>query len=302
LALVIITVTATATDLCGGEEVSADLVTWEISYNNDDVITNSTARGASASIITQAGTPGEVHTVRFTATDGCGNSSTATSTITFSDDQAPFPFCVSGVTTAIMESSGFVVVWAGDFDQGSFDNCSEITHSVVRSGEEPIRPGSEGFEDQTNIEFSCNDLSSLFEDVEDEAFSIGDKVKVNIDLAALAISGMQFTLELEGLELSEVNSSLEDEENLGYVINDKTTSLSYFNVEAGQQQSVVTIEMIATSVGILSESISLTSKVTENESYGIDDESLARLDFEFFNTLDVVELYQMNRIHLKLRR
>jgi hypothetical protein len=512
-------VTATATDLCGGEEVPADLISWEITYNNDGVLSVSTARGATASIETQAGAPGDVHTISFRATDGCGNSTTANSTISFSDDKAPVPFCVAGVTTAVMESTGSVVVWAGDFDQGSFDNCSEIVHSAVLSGETPIQPGEDGFEDQSNVEFTCDDLSNVFEldiwvwdtsgngdfcqvqvlisggcereggqsgssasisgsvtteinetiedalvqinsnasaeypksyltstdgtyafgsnplsedyelsaekegdwlngvstldllymqrhilglapldsphkiiaadvdnnervnasdivdarnvilgateefrggydwkfvakdfdfvdvsnpwpfaqetditelaagsnvhhitgikmgdvngdvipnsslaeprttkvrsiELEDRSFSVGDQVTVEIDLVELSIKGMQFTLELNGLELSDVRSSLDDEENLGYVTDNSATSLSYFiNVEE-DNRSVITIEMLAINSGRLSQSIALTSKITENESYGLADDGLASLAFEFNTSSASAELYQ----------
>jgi len=150
------TVTATASDSCGDENITGELLSWTISYNNGASTTVSNAEGTEVTIETQAGSPGEVHTATFTVQDGCGNSSSAVSTITFGDDKNPVPLCIAGVTTAFVEQTGTVEVWAKDFDLGSFDNCTEVSFTVARSGTDPDLA-------EANITFSCDDLESLYE-------------------------------------------------------------------------------------------------------------------------------------------
>jgi hypothetical protein len=94
--------------------------------------------------------------------DGCGNESSAIAVISFVDDKAPVPICVAGVSTVFMESDGSVDVWAVDFDLGSFDNCTDLDFTIVTDGEDPIRPGEEGFETQRNFKVTCEDLTQLY--------------------------------------------------------------------------------------------------------------------------------------------
>jgi len=155
-------ISATASDLCGNEAISGELLSWVVSYDNGTETSVTTGNGNEFSMATEAGNPGEEHIVTFVVSDGCGNSTSAESTVTFGDEKAPVPLCIAGVGTAFMESTGTVAVWAKDFDLGSFDNCSDISYSIVISGETPIGYGEEGFEDQASITFDCDDLSSLY--------------------------------------------------------------------------------------------------------------------------------------------
>jgi len=75
---------------------------------------------------TQNGTHGTAHTIKWTVRDGCGNIGEAYTAVTFADDKAPTPVCVQNLSTAIMPSTGEVEIWAADYDNGSFDNCSEV--------------------------------------------------------------------------------------------------------------------------------------------------------------------------------
>ena len=157
------TVIANASDLCDSTFVSSELLNWVIRYDNGTTVSTSATSGASVSIETQAGSPGDEHTVTFIVSDGCGNASTAISSVTFGDEKAPVPLCITGVSTAFMESDGSVAIWAKDFDLGSFDNCGAIDYSVVATDETPITPGSTDFGSQSNIEFTCDDLQTLYE-------------------------------------------------------------------------------------------------------------------------------------------
>ena len=149
-------ITASASDLCGSEEISGELLSWIITYDNGTESSVSTADGAEFTMETQAGSHGDIHIVDFVVTDGCGNKSSATSTVTFGDDKKPVPLCIAGVTTAFMEVSGTVEVWAKDFDLGSFDNCTEVEFSITHAGGNPDSA-------MANITFDCSDLESVYE-------------------------------------------------------------------------------------------------------------------------------------------
>ncbi len=63
------------------------------------------------------------HRVLWKVRDGCGNTTSCSTTFMVVDKKAPTPYCVN-LSTALMEN-GQVALWACDFDLGSFDNCSE---------------------------------------------------------------------------------------------------------------------------------------------------------------------------------
>ena len=64
------------------------------------------------------------HTIFWQVSDGCGNNATCSQPVTIlGNDKAPTPYCIDGLATAVMPSTGTVAIWAVDFDQGSFDNC-----------------------------------------------------------------------------------------------------------------------------------------------------------------------------------
>lgn len=158
-------ISASASDLCGGEMTGSDLLQWDITVSKDGVVVASkTSRGAQATMGSQIGSPGDTHIITWRVKDGCGNASSAQTIVTFGDQQAPTPFCVSGLTTAFMASDGTVAVWGQEFDFGSFDNCTEnsdLRFSLVPEGEQPIAPGEVGFEDQKGITFSCTEFTSF---------------------------------------------------------------------------------------------------------------------------------------------
>lgn len=64
------------------------------------------------------------HTVNWTAEDKCGNYSYCEMTISVKDGKKPSPYCLSSITTVVMNNSGEIGIWANDFDYGSYDNCT----------------------------------------------------------------------------------------------------------------------------------------------------------------------------------
>ena len=64
------------------------------------------------------------HTVNWTAEDKCGNFTYCEMTISVKDGKQPSPYCLSSITTVVMNNSGTIEIWANDFDYGSYDNCT----------------------------------------------------------------------------------------------------------------------------------------------------------------------------------
>lgn len=102
--------------------------------NNASVATTS---GANAS----GKYPVGVHMVTFTASDGCGNTTTASMKVTVVDDKPPTPVCNRGVSISL-NSDGQVYITPAIIAQGSFDNCTpsdqismEIAPSLFTCGE-----------------------------------------------------------------------------------------------------------------------------------------------------------------------
>ena len=65
------------------------------------------------------------NTVILTVTDGSGNTSTCTSTVTVSDTVSPIASCQD--ITVFLDGAGMVSIVAADLDNGSTDNCTTVT-------------------------------------------------------------------------------------------------------------------------------------------------------------------------------
>ena len=215
-------ITASASDFCGGEMTGSNLLQWIITVSkNGEVVATKTVKGPEASMDSQVGSPGDEHIITWRVKDGCGNESSARTTVSFGDEKAPTPFCITGLTTKFMETTGMIAVWGKEFDFGSFDNCTateDLRFTIVATGEAPIRPGEAGFDDQNGITFSCNDFTS-FEELDVwvwDADGNGDFCSVGIllgdnDITCPEPNGEEPEEEEEGEEEEEV----EEEENDG---------------------------------------------------------------------------------------
>ncbi len=64
-----------------------------------------------------------MHRVIWKAHDGCNNVVSLTRYFQIADKKPPTPYCLN-LSTAVMEN-GSVELWAIDFNQGSFDNCTD---------------------------------------------------------------------------------------------------------------------------------------------------------------------------------
>ena len=83
------------------------------------------------------------HSVRWAATDLCGNTTIANTTFTVNDVIPPTPYCLA-VTTMIDTISGTFELWAVDFNAGATDNCSD-TEDLRFSFSDVEPPTNSGF-------------------------------------------------------------------------------------------------------------------------------------------------------------
>ena len=82
------------------------------------------------------------HIVTLIASDRCGNEDTCSFLVEIRDCKLPTPYCLRGVATVLMPSSGSVEVWAKDLDANSFDNCTDqedLRFTFDAAGLEPSR-------------------------------------------------------------------------------------------------------------------------------------------------------------------
>ncbi len=108
---------------------------WRLDVGADDVIDTDWIQSATV-------TPGALglsefpigdHIIYWLVSDGCGNDATCAQDVSIDvNDKEPTPYCIDGLATAVMPSTGTVELWAEDFDAGSFDNCEgEVTLTMV---------------------------------------------------------------------------------------------------------------------------------------------------------------------------
>ncbi len=125
----IIEVTATASDFCNGDLLADDRLTWTV-YVLDElgqtVDGPLSGYGDSMTVSTGYGSHNQERVIVWTVSDGCSNSAKETSRVTFVDAKKPTPVCIQDLSTSTMSSNGSAVIWAEDYDRGSFDNCGPV--------------------------------------------------------------------------------------------------------------------------------------------------------------------------------
>ncbi|MBK8484316.1 MAG: T9SS type A sorting domain-containing protein [Saprospiraceae bacterium] len=65
-----------------------------------------------------------VHKICWYVEDGCGNIGQCCTLFEVKDCKAPTPYCLTGIITVPMPTSGCVDIWAKDLDLNSSDNCT----------------------------------------------------------------------------------------------------------------------------------------------------------------------------------
>ncbi len=80
-----------------------------------------------------------IYKVRWTAEDKCGNQAVCNHDITVLERKKPTPYCITSLTTAVMNSDGTVAIWAKDYDRGATDNCTPQSQlKFTFFGEHPV--------------------------------------------------------------------------------------------------------------------------------------------------------------------
>lgn len=69
--------------------------------------------------------------IRWTVEDKCGNIESCNYMLTVEDCKNPTPYCLGGISTALMNNVGEVMITAESFDLGSFDNCTESEDLII---------------------------------------------------------------------------------------------------------------------------------------------------------------------------
>lgn len=64
-----------------------------------------------------------IYVMTYQVMDNCGNSNACQITVVVEDCKNPTPYCLNGLIIELDSVSSEVIVWAEDFDAGSFDNC-----------------------------------------------------------------------------------------------------------------------------------------------------------------------------------
>ena len=77
--------------------------------------------------------PAGIHTVVYSAEDGCNNISTCEIIVTVEDNKNPTAICENGVEVTL-EADGTALIFAETFDNGSYDNCGIGEYLVERNG------------------------------------------------------------------------------------------------------------------------------------------------------------------------
>ena len=144
-------IVASANDLCRDIAVDDQDIRWSVLVLGETGRTLAgplELRGDTIQIDPGSDTHGATRTIIWTVTDGCGNTTTANTRVDYVDTKAPTPICIESLSTVVMSTNGTAVVWAEDYNRGSFDNCSEVEMFFKNEDGQFVRA----------IDLSCSDI------------------------------------------------------------------------------------------------------------------------------------------------
>jgi hypothetical protein len=146
-----VTLMASASDSC------SDVIDVELSYVIDAFSDGSfdiEGSGNDASGIYPYGD----HTIRWMASDGCGNVTVEDFTFSVIDCKNPTPVC-KDITTVVMNNGNCVSIWASDLLAYAEDNCTERTTDEWKENARIRRDGMVA-DLSTSIELCCADVEA----------------------------------------------------------------------------------------------------------------------------------------------
>lgn len=133
--------TINATDDC--TEASALFYSYKIDLHNDGS-NNLNGNGQFANHYFINGT----HKISWSVNDRCGNITSCEYLFTVQDCKAPTPVCFHGLTANLV-NEGVVELWASDFNQESYDNCTEMDDLKLSFSSDP---------DDFGRTYTCDDI------------------------------------------------------------------------------------------------------------------------------------------------
>ena len=151
-----VTLIAEGTDLCTDDN---ELYwTYTLDAFNDGSIDGGGANIGN-SINASATYPIGTHRMTFTVEDGCGNKTTCSRIFQVTSGTAPTPYCYNGLSSNlpgfdtdgdnVIDSAGTLVIWASDFDAGSYHVCDPNMPLIFSFSADTA---------DTNMEFTCADV------------------------------------------------------------------------------------------------------------------------------------------------
>ena len=183
------------------------------------------------------------HKITWTVEDKCGNISMCMQNFTVEDTKPPTPYCIGGITTVIMPTSGTITIWAVDFDLGSQDNCpGPLTFG--------IRPVGTNGTPQSGWTFDCDDVG--VHDVEiwvydnfDNADYCNTKISIQAnngscggDGTSLMIAGAVSRESTETVEEVQVTLHGEGQELENYYMTDLDGHYEFHNINPEEEYEV----------------------------------------------------------------
>lgn len=90
-----------------------------------------------------------IHRICWFVEDGCGNLGQCCTLFEVKDCKAPTPYCLTGIITVPMPTSGCVDIWAKDLNHNSFDNCTP---------KDRLKFYFDGDPNKTSIRVCCEDF------------------------------------------------------------------------------------------------------------------------------------------------
>jgi hypothetical protein len=133
--------------------------------------------------------------------------------LTINDCKKPTPYCLDGIATVVMPSTGTITIWAKDFDKGSLDNCpGDLKFSFTKNVADASKVYTcaniaNGKEQNLNVEIWVTDIAGN-QDFCTTHLSLQDNSSAQFpggvckdSVASIAgISGKLLTEEKEGVE------------------------------------------------------------------------------------------------------
>lgn len=200
------TITAVASDMCESITVSDQDFIWTVrvlSEAGSQIGSPVTLHGDTVRFDPGFGTAGEQRVVIWSLQDGCNNFTTANTTVRYEDTKAPTPICIQSLSTATMRNTGTTVIWARDYDIGSFDNCGpvdlmfrEADGSFVQALDFSCADIPDGISETVTLELYAIDEAGNF-DFCNVTIRLDDNLDACTDsnVASAAIAGQIFTPE-----------------------------------------------------------------------------------------------------------